>query len=86
MITLDLNQSQAIPRGIDFIGVYFLKSGPPKNYAIEEIIPEISGHDSVIPTENDNSFWASLNSNVDEEIRCDEDSSSDSSVPNSKLF
>lgn len=72
-----MNQSQEIHYGTGGTGVYFLNSSPPLNYVSKEVIPEISGHDSDKLTENDSSFWASLDSGVDEEIRCDDNSSAD---------
>lgn len=75
-----------LQRGIGGTGVYFTDSGPPKNYVIEEIIHEISEHDPEGPTDNVMSVWENLDSDVEEDIRCDGGSSSDSSVPNSRVI
>lgn len=73
LISLDLNQSQNVPLLTRGTEVYLPNSGPPNNCVIEENIYKIVGLDLKKPTENDNSIWASPNSDVDEEITCNND-------------
>lgn len=62
VISPNLNKSSKHPHSTGGTGVYISKSGPPNNYAIEEVIPEICGHES----DQTNSFWVSFNSDVEE--------------------
>lgn len=65
--------------------LYFRNSGPLNNFFIKEIIPETNGHDTDKLNVTINSFWALFNSDVAEEIRCDNETSSDSYTSNSKV-
>ena len=84
-ISLDPNHSSEIPHVIGGTRVYILDSGPPKNCVIEEIIPETNEHYSDKLTDTRNSFWVSFDSDEDEDIKRDDDTSSESYVSNSKV-
>ena len=85
MISLELNHPSEIPHSIGGTRVSFPNYGPPNQCVIKEIIPETSRHDFDKPNDTATSFWASLDGGVDEIFLCDEDSSFDSFVSNSKV-
>lgn len=86
MISLELNHPSEIPHSIGGTRVSFPNYGPPNQCVIKEIIPETSRHDFDKPNDTATSFWASLDSVVDEEFNCDYECSSDSCISNSKVI
>lgn len=66
-ISLKLNQSTEPIINTGSTGVAIPNSGPPNNCVVEEIIPQINGHD----TDQFNSFWAYFDSEV--KLKSDDD-------------
>lgn len=81
LISLDLNQSSEHLDSTGSTGFYTSNSGPPNSCVIEKIIPETNGHDS----DKSNSICVSFDSDVDEEIKFDDDTSFDSCVSTSNV-
>ena len=80
MISLDLNPSSDSFPHRKCTRFQIPNFDPPNNCVVDEIILEITGH----YFDKSNYVWASFNSDVDEEIICDD--SSDSCISNSDVI